>query len=155
VKAGFLASGAMASVFKALVPFGLVRLLLVLGKMPLYPEQILFRSAVSADDYRQWIAAVCRDFAGAAGQELRLVLPTAAEAQRRRAGLPAQQFGDLPLGVLTSHAWGDKWIETHRELARRSRSSFHQITSDRSHNIHIRHPDLVADSVRNVADRAR
>jgi hypothetical protein len=68
VKAGFLASGAMASVFKALVPFGLVRLLLVLGKMPLYPEQILFRSAVSADDYRQWIAAVCRDFAGAAGQ---------------------------------------------------------------------------------------
>jgi hypothetical protein len=87
----------MASVFKALAPFGFVRLLPVLGKMPLYPEQDVFRSAVSAEDYRQWTAAVCRDFAGAAGQELRSVLPTAAEAQRRRAGIAAPQFGECSL----------------------------------------------------------
>jgi hypothetical protein len=155
VKAGFLVSGAMASVLKALSPFGLVRLLLVVGKMPLYPEQKLFRSAVPAAGYRQWIADVCRGFAGAAGQELRSVLPAAAEARRRRAGLPAPEFGDLPLGVLTSHAWGDRWIGMHRELATRSRSSFHQVTEDRSHNIHIRHPGLVADAVRDVASRAR
>lgn len=151
VKAGFLASGSMASVFKALAPFGFVRLLLVLGKMPLYPEQDVFRSAVTAEDYRQWTAAVCRGFGGDARQELRSVLPTAAEAQRRRAGIAAPQFGDLPLGVLSSHAWGDKWIEMHRELVTRSRSSFHRITGDRSHNIHMRHPDLVTNAIRDVA----
>lgn len=154
VKAGFLASAAMASVFRMLAPFSFVRFLLAIDKIPLYPEQDIFRSAVSAEDYRRWTAAVCRDFAGAAGPELRSVLPTAAESQRRRAGITAPQFGDLPLGVLTSHAWSAKWIEMHRELATRSRSSFHQITGNRSHNIHIRHPGLVADAIRDVVGRA-
>ena len=48
--------------------------------MPLYPEQGLFRAQVADEDYRYWIAAVCRDLAGAAGAELRSVLPAAAEA---------------------------------------------------------------------------
>lgn len=153
VRAGFLACGAMASALKALAPFGAVRLLLSLGKMPLYPEQDVFRSAVSAQDYRQWTADVCRDFAGAAGPELRSVVPAAAQTQQHKAGLTAPQFGDLPLAVLTSRAWGGRWIEMHRELATRSTNSFHQITEDRSHNIHIRHPRLVADAIRVIADR--
>ena len=146
VKTGSLASAAMASVFRLLAPFGFVRFLLAIGKMPLYPEQDLLPSAVSAEGYRRWTAAACRDFAGAAGPELRSVLPTAAESQRRRAGTTAPPFGDLPLGVLTSHAWGAKWIEMHRELPTRSRSSFHQVTGKRSHNVHIRHPCLAADA---------
>jgi len=151
VKLGFLASGMMASMFKALAPFGFVRLLLALGKMPLYPEQSLFRAQVTDEDYRHWTAAVCRDFAGAAGAEMRSVLPAAAKAQRRRVGAVVPEFDDLPLGVLTSRAWGQKWVDMHRELATRSRSSFHRITGDRSHNIHMRHAALVVDSIRDVA----
>src|SRR5690349_19098439 len=151
VKAGFLASGMMASMIKALAPFGFVRFLLALGKLPLYPEQGLFRAQVTDEDYQYWTAAVCRDLAGAAGAELRSVLPAAAEAQWRRVGVAAPELGDLPLGVLTSLAWGQKWVDMHRELATRSRSSFHRITGDRSHNIHMRHAALVADAIRDVA----
>ena len=157
VRAGFLASGMMASMFRALAPFGFVRFLLALATMPLYPEQGLFRAQVTDEDYRYWTAAVCRDFAGAASSELRSVLPAAVEAQRRRAGLAAPELGDLPLGVLTSRAWGQKWVDMHRELATRSRSSFHRITGDRSHNIHMRHAALIIDFIREVAsaDKAR
>jgi hypothetical protein len=144
----------MASVFRALAPFGFVRFLMALGTMPLYPEQGLFRAQVTDEDYGYWTVAVCRDFAGAARAELRSVLPAAAKAQRRRAGLAAPDLGDLPLGVLTSRAWGRKWVDMHRELATRSRSSFHRITGDRCHNIHMRHADLVVHAIREVANAA-
>ena len=58
VKVGFLASGMMASMFKALARLGFVRFLLALGKLPLYPEQGLFRAQVTDEDYRYWTAAV-------------------------------------------------------------------------------------------------
>ena len=90
-------------------------------------------------------------YTGSAGAELRSVLPAAAQEQQRRARLAAPELDELPLGVLTSHAWGEKWVNMHRELATRSHSSFHRITSDRGHNIHMRHPDLVADAIRDVA----
>jgi pimeloyl-ACP methyl ester carboxylesterase len=105
VRAGFGISAVMAWVFKVLAPFGFVRLLLARGKMPLYPEQRLFRGQVADEDYQRWTAAVCRDFGGAARRELRSVVSAAAEAVRRRAGLAAPELGDLPLGVLSSHAW--------------------------------------------------
>ena len=155
VRAGFLASGMMASMLKALAPFGFVRLLLALGKMPLYPEQGLFRAQVTDEDYRYWAVAVCRDFAGAAGAELRSVLPAAAEAQRRRAGLAPPELDDLPLGVLTSCAWGRKWMDMHRELATMSRCSLHRLTGDRSHNIHMRHAELVVDAIRDLASAGK
>jgi hypothetical protein len=75
VKARFLASGMMASMLKALARFSFVRFLLVLGKLPLYPEQGLLRAQVTDEDYQFWSAAVCHDLAGAAGAELRSVLP--------------------------------------------------------------------------------
>jgi pimeloyl-ACP methyl ester carboxylesterase len=53
VKAGFLASAAMTSVFRVLAPFRFCPVSLAIGKMPLYPEQDVFRSAVSAEDYRR------------------------------------------------------------------------------------------------------
>jgi pimeloyl-ACP methyl ester carboxylesterase len=155
VKAGFLASGMMASMLKALARFGFVRFFLALGKLPLYPEQGLFRAQVTDEDYQYWSAAVCRDLAGAVGAELRSVLPAAAEAQPRRAGVAVPELGDLPLGVLTSLAWGRKWVDMHRELATRSRSSFHRITGDRSHNIHMRHAALVVDAISDVAAARR
>jgi pimeloyl-ACP methyl ester carboxylesterase len=155
VRAGFMASGAAASVLKASAPLGVLRLLVTTGAMPLYPEQRQFRGLVTDEDYRRWIAGVCRSFSGAAGAELRSVLPTARYAHQQQSAVHQPQFGNLPLGVLTSHAYGDRWVEIHREIATQSRRSSHHITQDRSHNIHMRHPDLVADTIRQVRDEVR
>jgi pimeloyl-ACP methyl ester carboxylesterase len=154
VKAGFLASGAAAYLLKASAPLGILRLLVTTGAMPLYPEQGQFRGLVSDEDYRRWVAGVCRSFSGAAGAELRSVLPTARYAHQQQSTAHQPQFGDLPLGVLTSRAYGDRWVEMHREVATRSRRSSYHVTEDRSHNIHMRHPDLVADTIRQVRDEA-
>lgn len=78
------------------------------------------------------------------------LLPTEAEAT-----VAAPELDNLPPGVLTSRAWGRKWVDMHRELATRSRSSFHRITGDRSHNIHIRHATLVVNAIRDVAAARR
>ena len=101
------------------------------------------------EELREWIAAVNRSFGlrGAAGAELRSVLSCAREARRRTTGLVRPQFGDLPLVVLTSRAWGEKWLTMHRELASRSRCGIHHVLDDRRHNIHMAHPDAVADAV--------
>lgn len=65
VKTGFAVSAVAAGVLRLLAPFGLTRLLLAVGRMPLYPEQHAYRAAMSPAQYRRWIAAVCRNFAGA------------------------------------------------------------------------------------------
>jgi pimeloyl-ACP methyl ester carboxylesterase len=90
VKVGFMVTRAAAAVFKALGPFGLMRLLLECFAMPAYPEQRQFRAVVTEQDYRRWIAAVCRDFAGAACQELASVITSAKQAQLLTADLRQQ-----------------------------------------------------------------
>jgi hypothetical protein len=91
---------------------------------------------------------------GAAGPELRSVLSCAREAQRRMTGAVRPQFGDLPLGVLSSHAWrGEKWVRMHRDLAARSRLSSHRVFNDRFHNIYMAHPDAVVEAVAEVLPR--
>jgi pimeloyl-ACP methyl ester carboxylesterase len=150
VRIGFAVSGLAASVFKVLAPVGVVRLLLRLRAFPLYPEQRTFEGHVTADQRRAWVASVRRDMGpgGAAGRELRSVLPVAREAQRRLTGVVQPQFDDLPLAVLSSHAWGgEKWVGMHRELAARSRVSTHRVFSDPCHNIHMQHPDAVLDAI--------
>lgn len=153
VKAGFFVSGILASLLKALSPFGLVRALLALRAMPLYPEQRQYRAAVSTQEYRRWVADVCAGFARAAGQELRSVLAVAAAAEQD-ADADAGLVG-MPVAVLTSHAWGEKWVAMHREVVAALGARDHRVTDDGSHNIHLRHPDLVADAVLRVLDAAR
>jgi pimeloyl-ACP methyl ester carboxylesterase len=153
VKIGFAVSGLVASVFKVLAPLGAVRLLLRLRAFPLYPEQRTFEEQLTADQRRAWVASVRRDMGpgGAAGRELRSVLPTAREAQRRLARVVQPQFGDLPQAVLSSHAWGgEQWVGMHRELAARSRVSTHRVFQDRFHNIHMQHPDAVVDAINEI-----
>jgi pimeloyl-ACP methyl ester carboxylesterase len=153
VKIGFAVSGVLASVFKALAPFGVVRLLLHLHTFPLYREQRAFEGQLDADRRAAWIGAVNRSMGpgAAAGPELRSVLPSAREAQQRLAGVVQPQHGDLPLAVLSSHAWGgEKWVDMHRELATRSRSGSHRIFDDRCHNIHMAHPEAVIEAVEQV-----
>ncbi|MGR7023690.1 alpha/beta hydrolase [Geodermatophilus sp. URMC 62] len=153
VQIGFAVSGVLASVFKALAPLGLIRLLLALRAFPLYPEQRAFEARLSPDERRAWVDAVDRSMGpgGAAGPELRSVLPCAREAQQRIADVGRPQFGDLPLAVLSSHARGsERWVGMHRELAARSRAATHREFDDRFHNIHMAHPDAVVDAVDDV-----
>jgi hypothetical protein len=88
---------------------------------------------------------------GAAGPELRSVLPCAHEAKRRVAGVAQPQFGDLPMAVLSSHAWGgEDRVRMHRGLAARSRASSHRVLDDRFHDIHMAHPDAVVGAVQEL-----
>jgi pimeloyl-ACP methyl ester carboxylesterase len=152
VKIGFAVSWMLASLFKALSPLGVVRLLLRLRAFPLYPEQAAFEDHLTHDQRRAWHAAVRRNMGprGGAGRELRAVLPCARHAQGIMDGVEHPQFGDLPLAVLTSHAWGDEWVDMQRELATRSRMSTQRVFDDRCHNIHMQHPDAVVEAVRNL-----
>ncbi len=38
-------------------------------------------------------------------------------------------------------------VAMHRELATRSRRGMHRVLDDRRHNIHMAHPDTVADAI--------
>ena len=156
VWAGFVAAGVVTLLFTMLAPVGVTRLLLVWRKMPLYPEQTQFRTWVSAADYRRWIAAACRGFAdGAALRELRSGLRSVRGAERLTSDIQEPRFGDLPLAVLTSRAYGDRWVAMNSDLVRRARFSVHRLIDDRGHNIHMRHPDLVADAIREIIARVR
>ncbi|MGY1638933.1 alpha/beta fold hydrolase [Geodermatophilus sp. SYSU D00742] len=149
VRIGFAVSGGLAHLLQGLAPIGVVRALLRLRAFPLYPEQRAFETRLSAEQRREWVAAVTRSFGlrGAAAAELRSVLSCAREARRRTTGVVQPQFGDLPLVVLTSRAWGGKWVAMQRELATRSRRGTHLVFDDRWHNIHMAHSDAIADAV--------
>jgi pimeloyl-ACP methyl ester carboxylesterase len=157
VKVGFAVSGLLASALKVVAPFGVVRALLLLRAFPLYPEQRAFEPQLTSGQRRAWIGSVDRDMGpgGAAGAELRSVLPCAREAKRRAAGAVGPRFGDLPLAVLSSSAWGDRWVGMQRDLAACSRSSTHRVLADRFHNIHMQHPDAVVAAVHEVLDAAQ
>jgi pimeloyl-ACP methyl ester carboxylesterase len=149
---GFLVAGLLGAILKLPARFGLVRALLAARAMPLYPEQRHYRAAAPATAYRQWISDVCRSFAGAAGQELRSVI-TAARAAGHQAESPTA-LCDVPIAVLTSRAYGRRWIDMHRELANATGARTHQIINDRSHNIHLRHPELIAITTRDLTTEA-
>lgn len=149
VKAGFALSGALASVMKALAPLGLVRLLLKLRALPLYPEQRAFEARLTSGQITAWRNAVGRSMGprGALARELRSVLPCAREAGRKLDGEARHQFGDLPMAVLSSRAWGPRWVELQRELSTRSRAASHVVFDDRHHNIHLAHPEAVVQAI--------
>jgi pimeloyl-ACP methyl ester carboxylesterase len=156
VRAGLGAAAVAARALGAASLVGVTRLLLETGTMPLYPEQPRFRTVIAPEDYRRWVADVCHSFAdGAAADELRRTVQAAEQAKKLREGISDPQFGDLPLGVLTSLAFGDKWIQWHREMAARSTNSFHRITDAKAHNIHLRNPDMVTDAIRQLVNVVR
>jgi pimeloyl-ACP methyl ester carboxylesterase len=152
VRVGFAVSGVVASLFKALTPFGVVRLLLRLRAFPLYPEQAAFEAQLTPDQRRAWQHSVRRNVGprGGTGREVRAVLRAAREAQRRMRGVVQPELGDLPLAVLSSRVWGAKWVDMQGALAVRSRNSVHRVFYDRCHNVHMQHPDAVVEAVTNL-----
>ena len=118
-------------------------------------EQRSYSNAVGAQDYRRWVAGVCRTFSGpAAGRELRSVLPAVEAALRHGQHGMDSGFGDLPLAVLGSRAWGPKWETMQRELATRSRNRVFRPTDDTLHNIHMSHVGLTVEAIRATVQTA-
>ena len=146
VQAGFIASSVSARLFKLLTPLGFTRLLLKMRKMPLYPEQPRYKAAVSDAKYERWITMVCNSFGRGAGAELRSVIPTARQAKKLLVGHKLT----VPLAVVASKAFGDKWVNWQRGLAGLSPDNFFTFTGTRSHNIHLRHPDIVTSVIMKI-----
>jgi pimeloyl-ACP methyl ester carboxylesterase len=145
-RVGFALIGAAVRVLAALARFGLPRALLAAGMMPLYPEEPRFRAQISPAQHRRWVADVCRDIAGAAGDELRAVLPAARAAAARG----ARSLGDLPLVVISSPNFGEAWHAWQAELSTRSRRGSLRTSHVSGHNVHMAQPELVIDAIREL-----
>lgn len=145
VRVGFLISAALAKVLKLLAPFGLTRTLLAVGAMPLYPEQGTFRRLATPEAYRRWIAAVDASFAGNAGKELAAVLPAAAHFKSLANAVPG-----VPVAVVHSRAYGRRWEQMQRDVARDLQAVTTHATGAARHNIHMARPDLVAQAIDDV-----
>jgi pimeloyl-ACP methyl ester carboxylesterase len=150
VQAGFVASGLAARLLQLLTPLGFTQLLLRWQKMPLYPEQSHYQAAVSPAEYDRWMTMVCQSFGRGAGPELRSVIPTAAQAERLLAGHAIP----VPLAVIASSAFGDKWVSWQREIATLSAKGSFTFTGTKSHNIHLRHAAAVIAAVGEIASPA-
>ena len=150
VQAGFLISATLARLFKTLSPTGLVPFLLAKDRLPFYPEQAAFRAKVSQEDYRRWLSEVERNLAGNAGSELESVPGVAASANDVQAAASQHPERIVPTIILTSRAYGSKWVAMQQRMAFQFETALHLILPDRSHNIHMFRPELVAEAAKTI-----
>lgn len=150
VQAGFMLSALLTRLFKVLAPIGVVSFLLAIDNLPFYPEQAAFRAKVSQEDYRNWVWAVGRNLAGNAGNELTSVLDVATSSKHVHSALSQQAEHALPTMVLTSHAYGRKWVAMQQRMASQFQNGLHLILPDRSHNMHMSQPELVAEAAMKI-----
>jgi hypothetical protein len=155
VAAGFVASGLLARALRAGTWIGATQLLLRLRLLPGYSGQRQLRARLSAAEYQAWRSAVIRSFRHGAAAELRAV-PAAARAAGELLAAPPEEptFADLPLAVVSSGAYGPRWEAWQQRWGDRSRWHVQHRTRDRFHDVHLRHPDLVVDAVREVLTEA-
>jgi hypothetical protein len=139
----FAVAGVLASALRVASRLGATQLLL-----PGYSGQRQLPARLSPAEYRASRSAVACSFRNGAA-ELRAV-PAGARAVapllRPAHGRPL--FGDRPVGVVSSAAYGPRWDAWQAQWAAISRRSVHGRTGDRFHDIHLRHPDRVLDAVR-------
>ena len=146
-KAGFAAAMAMAHLLKMLTPLGVTAALMAVNRLPLYPEQRCLRRQLSGRDYEQWTASVRRSVARGAAAELASVATAAGQA-RTLSNNP-----ELPVSIVASSAYGPRWTQWQEGLARQHLHSTYRSTGTKSHNIHLRHPDLVGEAIRGLVSR--
>ncbi|MCR6491124.1 alpha/beta fold hydrolase [Cellulomonas sp. P24] len=144
VSAGMHASAAVLDLMRLLAPTGVPTLLLRTGLHPLYPEHRAAARAMPPSARHAWRHAVADAARGGGAQELRAVPSIAREAREVLTPPEVQSI------VLASNAYGPTWIEWQQTTADELSAELWR-TGDRSHNIHLRHPDLVARAVRVVA----
>jgi pimeloyl-ACP methyl ester carboxylesterase len=156
VTGGFAVAAVIARLLQAGTWIGLTQLLLRLRLVPAYSGQRRLQERSTEEEYRSWRAQVTRSFRRGAVAELRGV-PAAARSWEEPTGPGGEGrlFGDLPLAVVSSSAYGPRWETWQSALAERSHRSVHHRTGDRSHDIHLRHPDLVVRAVRQVLAEVR
>ena len=153
VRAGYTLLGLLATTLEAMSPVGVTRLLI--ERSIVIPERQELARLLSVEEYRAWIADLCQTVAdGGARDELGAVIYVTKEVKCRRQNVVEPEFGDLPMRVLTSSAFGERWIEWQRQLAARSSNGVQRLTGTRSHNVHLRYPELVVDAIDEVVGRA-
>ena len=156
VAAGFALSGVLARALGAGARIGLTQLLVRLQLMPGYSGQRQLRERLTGEEYRAWCSAVVRSFRHAAAAELRAVpavARAAAELLHPTADDPA--LGGVPLAVVSSAAYGPRWEAWQAQWTAGVRWSLHERTGDRSHDIHLRHPERVVGAVHAVLAEVR
>lgn len=148
---GLAALTGIESALHALAPVGLVRLLLQLRALPHYPEQRRFEKNADPDELQEWKRSVTARFRTGTRTELRSVLPIARAAA---AILEGPGSPSSPVAMLTSRAYGPKWVRMHDAIAATLPGSTHVHLDGHHHNIHMTDPELVVDAVRSMLPRA-
>lgn len=148
-KQGFAAIGMVLRLLRATSGVGLPRFLgQVFGLMPLYPELAHYKPQLTPDEYRRFTAVTYRNVVRSGGvQEFGAVDSFLAHANQV---MRNDQFGDMPVVVLTNPGFGQGWIDMHRELAGRSTRGIHQISDQKGHSLQMPRPDMVVSAVRHV-----
>jgi pimeloyl-ACP methyl ester carboxylesterase len=119
--------------------------------LPLYPGRGPFLAALTPRARDEWHRAVTALFLGDAVEEMRAVLPGTVAAA---AELGDAMHGDLPVALLTSGTYGRGWITMHDAVALRYPNATHRLSGDRFHNVHMRHFERIAETVRTMIDAA-
>ena len=143
VSAGMHASAAALDLMRLLAPAGIPSLLLRTGLHPLYPEYRHAARALPPSARHAWAQAVADAARRGVAQELRAVPSVAREASETLTP------PEVPSIVLASNAYGPTWLQWQQTTAEELGAEL-WLTGDRSHNIHLRHPELVARAVRAV-----
>ncbi|MFD1713348.1 alpha/beta fold hydrolase [Amnibacterium flavum] len=145
-----------AAVLRRALPRDWFGRLTAAGALPFYPGRSRFLRLLDGASAREWKRAVKDLYLGDAIEEMRAVLPVAAEAAGELAvGTRGRTGRDLPVAMLTSGTYGPGWTRLHRTISQRYPGSSHEVTQDRFHNVHMRHPDLTVQIVEAVLAQAR
>ncbi len=141
---GMHASAAVLDLMRVLGPTGLPGALLRAGLHPLYPEYRSAARTLPPGPRDAWREALADGAERQGSVELRRVTSIA----RQAAAAPASPR--VPSIVVASNAYGRTWAAWQRQTADDLGCPIWE-SGDRSHNIHVRHPRLVARAVRLLA----
>jgi hypothetical protein len=56
------------------------------------------------------------------------------------------------VAIVSSKAFGYKWVSWQRDLAKLSPDSSFTFTGTKSHIIHLRHPDIVTNTITKIGN---
>jgi len=136
---------AFATTLKGASRFGVTRAFLQVARLSLTPGLRRHRRGASAEEHEHWLTGVGRSVGRAVNAELGSTLPL---ARHEVASLPSPDpIADIPLVVIGSDAFGPRWRRWQEDLARLSPRSRFVATNSLSHNVHLRHPELIVEAV--------
>lgn len=141
---GMRASATALDLTRALRPTGVPGALLHAGLHPLYPEYPAAARSLPPETRAGWRHALVASADRQGAAELRQV----PSIIRQAAAAPTHPH--VATIALASSAYGPTWAAWQRRTAEDLNCPLWE-TGDRSHNIHLRHPRLLAHAVRHLA----